>query len=281
MKKILVTGCNGQLGRAINKEYENDNAELINTDVAELDITDIEQVINFANSNRPDIIINCAAHTNVNACESELDLAYRINAIGPRNLSIAASKIGAKMIHVSTDYVFDGTGKEPYNEFSPVAPLGAYGKTKLEGEKFVKQFADKFFIIRTAWLYGDGKNFVNTMINIAREKGEVSVVADQVGTPTSTKELAKMIHALEPTDNYGLFHGTCQGYCSWADFAEKIFEYSDMEIKANRLTTDEYPTSAKRPAYSVLDNCMLRLTCDFTFPQWEDALKVYLDESKK
>lgn len=276
MRKILVTGCNGQLGRAINKEYEGDDVKLINTDVAELDITDVEKVMAFVEKEKPDAIINCAAHTNVNACESQWDLAYKINAIGPRNLSIAATKYGAKMIHVSTDYVFDGTGTEPYNEFSPVAPLGAYGKTKLAGEEFVKQFADRFFIIRTAWLYGDGKNFVKTMLSIGQEKGEVGVVADQIGSPTSAKALAEMIHVLEPTENYGLFHGTCEGYCSWADFAEKIFVYSGMDVKVNRLTTDEYPTPAKRPAYSVLDNYMLRLTTDFKFPEWEDALKEYL-----
>ncbi len=276
MKKILVTGCNGQLGRAINEEYKNDDVCLINTDVAELDITDIDKVVAFVMDKKPDVIINCAAHTNVNACESQWDLAYKINAIGPRNLSIAATKAGAKMIHVSTDYVFDGTATEPYNEFSPVAPLGAYGKTKLAGEEFVKQFADRFFIVRTAWLYGDGKNFVKTMLTLGKEKGEVSVVGDQIGSPTSAKELAKMIHVLEPTENYGVFHGTCEGYCSWADFAEKIFELAKMDVKVNHITTDEYPTPAKRPAYSVLDNYMLRLTTDFKFADWEDALKEYM-----
>ncbi|MBE5932917.1 MAG: dTDP-4-dehydrorhamnose reductase [Lachnospiraceae bacterium] len=276
MKKILVTGCNGQLGRAINKVYEGEDVQLINTDVAELDITNVDQVISFVLEHRPEVIINCAAHTNVNACETQWDLAYKINAIGPRNLSIAATKVGAKMIHVSTDYVFDGTNTEPYNEFSPVAPLGAYGKTKLEGEEFVKKFSDKYFIIRTAWLYGEGKNFVQTMLTLGKEKGEVSVVCDQIGSPTSAKSLAEMIHVLEPTENYGLFHGTCEGYCSWADFTEKIFEYAGVDAKVNHITTDQYPTPAKRPAYSVLDNYMLKLTTDFTFPQWEDALKEYL-----
>ncbi|MBQ9233411.1 MAG: dTDP-4-dehydrorhamnose reductase [Lachnospiraceae bacterium] len=278
MKKILVTGCNGQLGRAINKEYKNEDVMLINTDVAELDITDIKAVMDFVSEKKPDVIINCAAHTNVNLCESQWDLAYKINAIGPRNLSIAATSVGAKIIHVSTDYVFDGSATEPYDEFSPVAPLGAYGKTKLEGENFVRQFADRFFIVRTAWLYGDGKNFVKTMINLGKEKGEVGVVADQIGSPTSAKELAKAIHVLEPTDNYGIFHGTCEGFCSWADFAEKIFEYANMDVKVKRLTTDEYPTPAKRPAYSVLNNYMLSLSTDFKFANWEDALKEYFDE---
>ena len=278
MKRILVTGCNGQLGRAINKEYEKEEVTLINTDVAELYITDIKAVLDFITEQKPDVIINCAAHTNVNLCESQWDLAYKINAIGPRNLSIAATRIGAKLIHVSTDYVFDGSADTPCDEFSPVAPLGAYGKTKLEGENFVKQFADKFFIVRTAWLYGDGKNFVRTMLSLGKEKGEVGVVADQVGSPTSAKELARAIHVLEPTDNYGIFHGTCEGFCSWADFAEKIFELAGMDVKVNRLTTDEYPTPAKRPAYSVLNNYMLSLTTDFKFAYWEDALKEYFNE---
>lgn len=279
MRKILVTGCNGQLGRAINEEYKNDDVLLINTDVAELDITSIDAVMSFVKDNEPDVIINCAAHTNVNKCESEWDLAYKINAIGPRNLSIAAEAVGAKMIHVSTDYVFDGTNTVPYVEFDDVAPLGAYGKTKLEGERFVKQFASKFFIVRTAWLYGDGNNFAKTMIKLGRERDEVGVVADQYGSPTSAKELAKMIHVIEPTDNYGLFHGTCEGSCSWADFAEKIFEYMGMSTKVNRLTTDEYPTPAKRPAYSVLDNYMLKLTTNHMFADWKDALKDYIDNN--
>lgn len=278
MRRILITGCNGQLGRAIREEYANEDVELINTDVEELDITKVEEVTSFAEEKRPDVIINCAAHTNVNACESQWDLAYKINAIGPRNLSIAAEKIGAKMIHVSTDYVFDGTASEPYTEFSPVAPLGAYGKTKLAGEEFVKQFSNRYFIIRTAWLYGDGKNFVRTMLALGKEKGEVGVVADQFGSPTSAKELARMIHVIEPTENYGLYHGTCEGYCSWADFAEKIFELAGMDVRVNRLTTDEYPTPAKRPAYSVLDNYMLRLTTNHQFADWETALKEYMQK---
>lgn len=277
MKKIFVTGCNGQLGRAINQVYAGDDVELINTDVAELDITKIDEVIACIEQHKPDVIINCAAHTNVNACESQWDLAYKINAIGPRNLSIAASRTGAKIIHVSTDYVFDGTHTEPYTEFDQPAPIGAYGKTKYEGEEFVKQFADRFFIVRTAWLYGDGNNFAKTMLSLAETKDEVGVVADQFGSPTSALELARAIKALEPTDNYGTFHATCEGSCSWADFAERIFALAGKNTKVKRLTTDEYPTPAKRPAYSVLDNYMLRLTMGYTFQNWEDALQEYMN----
>lgn len=280
MKKILVTGCMGQLGRAINEVYKDEAVELINTDVADLDITNIDAVVNFVSEKKPDVIINCAAHTNVNACESQWDLAYKINAIGPRNLSIAAGKIGAVLIHVSTDYVFDGTAASPYNEFSEPAPLGAYGKTKFAGEKFVKQFADKFFIVRTAWLYGDGKNFVKTMLSLAETNDEVSVVEDQIGSPTSAMELARMIKYIEPTENYGVFHGTCEGYCSWADFAEEIFKLAGLNTKVKHIKTDEYPTPAKRPAYSVLDNYMLKLTTNYRFADWKDALKEYMDNRK-
>ena len=286
MKKILVTGCNGQLGRAIRKEYENDQIVFINTDVVEgdgvisLDITDIEAVLKWARERKPDVIINCAAHTNVDKCEEQWDLAYKINAIGPRNLSIAARELDAKMIHVSTDYVFEGNGTKPYTEFDEPNPVSAYGKTKLEGEKFVKEFAPKYFILRTAWLYGEGKNFVKTMLKLAENHDEVSVVCDQLGTPTSAVELAKMIHYLEQTENYGVFHATCEGDTNWADFAEEIFKLAGKNTKVNHVTSVQYkemnPASANRPSYGILDNYMLRLTSDYKMADWHDALKVYM-----
>lgn len=288
MKRILVTGCNGQLGRAIRKEYANEKVSFINTDVVEgegitaLDITDISQVMELVKSEKPDVIINCAAHTNVDACETQWELAYKINAIGPRNLSIAASAVNAKIIHVSTDYVFEGNGERPYTEFDMPNPVSAYGKTKLEGEKFVQQFADKFFILRTAWLYGDGKNFVKTMLRLAETHDEVSVVCDQLGTPTSAVELAKMIHYLEGTDNYGLFHATCEGNTNWASFAEEIFKLAEKNVKVNHVTSEQYaqmnPATANRPAYSILDNYMLRLTCEYKMADWKDALQAYMKE---
>lgn len=288
MKKILVTGCNGQLGRAIRKEYENEQITFINTDVIEaegiiaLDITDIDQVMRLIKSEKPDVIINCAAHTNVDACEKQWDLAYKINAIGPRNLSIAASEVNAKMIHVSTDYVFEGNGQKPYTEFDMPNPVSAYGKTKLEGERFVQQFADRYFILRTAWLYGDGKNFVKTMLRLAETHDVVSVVCDQLGTPTSAVELARMIHYLEGTDNYGLFHATCEGDTNWAAFAEEIFKLAGKNVKVNHVTSEQYaqmnPASANRPAYSILDNYMLRLTSEYKMADWKDALQAYMKE---
>lgn len=285
MKKILVTGCNGQLGRAINEVYKADveagKVTLINTDVGvegvkAVDITDLAGVLKFVEEEKPEVIINCAAFTNVNGAETAEELCYKINAIGPRNLAIAAKRFGAKLVHVSTDYVFDGTNTVPYTEFDSPKPLGAYGRTKYAGEEFVKQFGDKFFIIRTAWLYGDGKNFVKTMLSLAETHDEVSVVGDQIGSPTSAMELARCIYALEPTDNFGIFHGTCEGFCSWADFTEEIFRLAGKDTKVKHITTDEYPTPAKRPAYSVLDNMMLRLTTDFRFKDWKDAIAEYM-----
>lgn len=276
MKKLLITGCNGQLGRAINKQYANTNYELVNTDVAELDITNVDAVVSMMKEVKPYAIINCAAHTGVDACETDQDNAYRINAIGPRNLSIAATEVGAKMVHISTDYVFEGNATKPYNEFDSVNPQGMYGYTKLAGENFVKDFAKDYFIIRTAWLYGDGKNFAKTMLRLSETNEKVRVVGDQFGSPTSAAELAKMIAHLIPTQNYGLFHGTCEGACSWADFAKEIFRLAGKSTEVEAITTAEYPTPAVRPAYSVLENYMLKLTSDFSFVSWEEAIQEYM-----
>ena len=286
MKKIIVTGSNGQLGRAINAlcsgslEYE-----LINTDygvegIQDLDITDLDAVLSLVGTVRPFAVINCAAHTNVDACEVQVDSAYRINAIGPRNLAIASSEAGARLVHISTDYVFAGDGTRPYTEFDTPAPKAMYGKTKLAGENFVKQFADRFYMLRTAWLYGDGKNFVKTMLRLSETHDEVSVVNDQIGSPTCADELAKAIMALIDTENYGLFHATCEGTCSWADFTKEIFRLAKKDTVVNPVTSEEYkkmnPASADRPHYSVLDNYMLRLTNSYTFADWEMAIAKYI-----
>ncbi|WP_026521689.1 dTDP-4-dehydrorhamnose reductase [Butyrivibrio sp. VCB2001] len=288
MEKIIVTGCNGQLGRAINLELPKDKYELINTDVFQgegiipLDITNVDAVVDLARKTKASAIINCAAYTAVDKQESDIDLSYKINAIGPRNLAIAATEVGAKLVHVSTDYVFEGNGTRPYTEFDKTGPVSVYGKTKLAGEEMVKQFAKDFFIIRTAWLYGDGKNFVKTMLNLSEKYDEVSVVKDQLGTPTSTKELAKAIHYLLGTENYGVFHGTCEGDTNWADFTEEIFRIAGKSTRVNHVTTKEYteknPQAAPRPAYSILENYMFKLTSDFMFADWHDAIEVYLKE---
>lgn len=278
MKKLLITGCGGQLGRALNREYEKEQVQIINTDVPELDVTDQDAVMRLVREQKPDVIMNCGAMTAVDLCESEYDKAFRINALGPRNLSIAAREVGAKLFQISTDYVFSGDAKKPYVETDQPNPQSVYGSTKLAGERFVQAFSDRYFIIRTAWLYGEGKNFVGTMLRLAQSNDQVRVVGDQAGSPTSAAELAKMMHLLEPTDNYGMFHGTCEGECSWAEFAEEIFKQAGKPTEVVKITTEEFGAAAKRPAYSVLDNQMLRLTTDFRMQQWQDALSEYLKE---
>lgn len=286
MKKIIVTGCNGQLGREINRFYAGSSEyELVNTDfkvegVQDLNITDLDACLSLFRSVKPYAVINCAAHTAVDACEVQKDAAFRINAIGPRNLSIAATETGAKMMHISTDYVFAGDGTVPYTEFDQVGPKAMYGITKLAGENFVKEFAKDYFIIRTAWLYGDGKNFVRTMLGLAETHDKLTVVNDQLGSPTSTTELAKAIAYLLPTQNYGLFHGTCEGQCSWADFTKEIFRLAGKNTEVIPVTSEQYkemnPQSADRPKFSVLENYMFKLTTDHMYADWHDAIEYYL-----
>ena len=277
MKKIIVTGCNGQLGRAVNLFFK-DAADIsfVNTDVGELDITNIDKVMELAREVKPYAIINCAAHTGVDACETEYDKAFKINAIGPRNLAIAARETGAKLMHISTDYVFDGKATKPYVETDATNPQGAYGSTKLAGENFVKDFADRYFILRTAWLYGDGKNFAKTMLRLSEDHDMVTVVGDQFGSPTSAAELTKAINALLFTENYGTFHATCEGSCSWAEFAKEVFRLAGKATQVKAITTEEYGAAAPRPAYSVLENRMFKLTTDFMFADWHDAIAEYI-----
>lgn len=279
MKKIIVTGCNGQLGREINRFYAGDNnIQLINTDVDELDITNVDAVMSLAKEVKPYAIVNCAAYTAVDACESNQDLAFKVNTIGPRNLAIAARETGAKFLHVSTDYVFDGTKETPYYESDPTCPQSVYGKTKAEAEKIVQQMADRYFILRTAWLYGDGKNFAKIMLRLSETNEMVKVVGDQFGTPTSAYELTKGIDSLLFTDNYGLFHATCEGSCNWAEFATEIFRLAGKSTKVQAITTAEYGAPANRPAHSILENYMFKMTNGYLFADWHDAIEKYLKE---
>lgn len=283
MKNILVTGCKGQLGIAINKTVGlGEGYSLTNTDVSNLDITDIDKVMALAREVKPYAIINCAALTNVNGCETQKDNAYRINAIGPRNLAIAARETGAKIFQISTDYVFSGDTDRHYTETDEVGPKSEYGRTKLCGEQFVREFADRYFILRTAWMYGEGKNFVKTMLSLSETRDELEVVNDQHGTPTWSMELARCIDSLLETDNYGTFHATCEGECTWYDFTKEIFRIKGIDTKITGVTTsyydDKYPGQADRPMYSVLDNDMLRLTGGYRFRDWHEAIEMYLRE---
>lgn len=292
--KILITGSKGQLGNElqdiIKKGYseigpiseELKNSEIIAYDVEDLDITKLDQVKNVLSEVKPDVVINCAAATNVDGCESNEDLAFKINAIGPRNLAMVCEEIGAKIVQVSTDYVFSGVGSKPLNESDLVAPCSAYGKTKLKGEEFVRDFSSKYYIVRTAWLYGYvGKNFVYTMMNLGKIKESISVVNDQRGNPTHANDLAHHILSLICTEEYGVYHCTGKGECSWYDFASEIMKLSGSKCVVNPCTSEEYknmyPNSAKRPEYSSLDNMMLRCTVGDNMRDWKDALKSFFN----
>ena len=277
--KILITGSKGQLGLELTKQLEKEKKyEIIATDRDELNIIDINSVNEFLLNNKPDVVINCAAHTAVDLCETDIENAYKINAIGPRNLAVVCEKIGAKLVQVSTDYVFDGNGTRPYREDDTTCPNSIYGTSKLMGENFVREFCSRYFVVRTAWLYGEGNNFVRTMLKLAETNSELNVVNDQFGSPTSTVDLAKAIIDLMTTEHYGVYHGTCEGQCSWYDFAKKIFEIKNIDIKVNPVTSEEFKRPAPRPAYSVLDNFMLKLVGLNSFRTWEKSLEEYLDK---
>lgn len=292
--KILLVGAKGQLGQQIIKiikEKKSElgslpkdiiNAELVCMDIDDLDITNIDQVKSILNKEKPNIIINSAAFTNVDGCESNYDLAFKVNALGGRNLAIVSEEIGAKLVHISTDYVFDGKGSSPLKECDITMPISAYGKTKLLGENYVKDFCSRYFIVRTAWLYGYfGKNFVYTIMNAGRERGKLTVVNDQRGNPTNAEDLAYHVLKLAVTEEYGIYHCTGDGECTWYDFASKIIEYSGIDCEVLPVTSDEYKTPAKRPEYSSLDNMMLRNTIGDEMREWEEALKCFMNNKDK
>lgn len=284
--KILITGSNGQLGRelvnqleSINQSIKQPKYDVLPTTRDDLDISNQTNVDSFIVYNKPDVIINCAAYTKVDECEDNIETAYKINALGARNLAIASEKVSAKLVHISTDYVFNGISKHPYREDNKTEPNSVYGNSKLMGEKFVKQFSHKYFILRTAWLYGDGNNFVKTMIKLSSENKEVNIVDDQFGSPTSTVDLARVIIRIMETEHYGVYHATCEGECSWYDFAKKIFELKNIDIKVNPIKSKDFKCKAQRPPYSVLDNFMLKLIELNLFRQWEESIEEYLNKN--
>lgn len=272
--KILVTGANGQLGKEIAKQGH--NHELILTDYDTLNITDCSAVAKFIREVKPQAVVHCAAYTNVDGAESDYDGAFRINVVGAQNIAAGCLENGARMVYVSTDYVFDGQKREPYREFDAINPQSVYGVTKWQGEELVRQILGRHYIVRTAWLYGEGNNFVRTMLNLAQKNSTLRVVDDQIGTPTSTVDLAKTIYKLLASDAYGTYHATCHGQCSWYDFACEIFQQAGKDIEVLPVATSEFPRPAKRPAHSVLDNHMLRMTVGDPMRSWQHALEEYL-----
>lgn len=274
--KILITGGNGMLAKAVRKRFENE--ELIVTDVEELDITNLEKVEEFVGNCSPDIILNCAAYTAVDKAEEELELARKINKDGPKNLAIAANKNNCILVHISTDYVFGGDLEvdDVYQEEDTKAPVTVYGITKLEGENAIKEHMTNYYIFRTAWLYGDGNNFVRTMLKLGKEKEEINVVADQHGSPTYAVDLADMIYqAIEKKIPYGIYHTTNQGFTTWYEFTKEIFKQANISCKINPVTSEEFPRPAKRPKNSKMSKNKI-LEAGITIPTWEDGLQRYL-----
>ncbi len=282
--KILITGANGMLAKAVKKRFENE--ELILTDVAELDITKLEAVKEFVEESKPDVIINCAAYTAVDKAEEDLDLARKINADGPKNLAIAARNNNCILVHISTDYVFSGNLPldKAYKEDDSKAPETVYGVTKLEGEEYIKENVEKYYIFRTAWLYGDGNNFVRTMTKVALGKKDlpeeekfVTVVADQHGSPTYAVDLAQYIYeTLEKKIPYGIYHATNEGDTTWYEFTKEIYKILGIECEVRPVTTEEFPRPAKRPMNSKLSKEKLK-KAGINIPKWQEALKRYLE----
>lgn len=284
--KILITGANGMLAKSVREKLKEN--ELICTDVEDLDITNLQSVLKYVKEVKPEYIINCAAYTAVDKAETAGEIVEKINANGPENLAKAAKENDAVLVHISTDYVFGGDLdlEKVYKEDDRKSPVTAYGLTKLHGEEKIKQNTDKYYIFRTAWLYGDGNNFVRTMLKLGETKDEISVVCDQHGSPTYAEDLANIIaQAIEKKIPYGIYHATNQGYTTWYDFTKAIFEYTGTVCKVNPVTTEKYIemmqiTQAKRPRNSKLSKEKL-LAQGVDIPQWEDALKRYLIEEGK
>lgn len=296
--KILITGGNGQLGAELSRCFERGYTELGTPDILkkgctvrsvdmdELDITDNKAVKVFFEEEKFDAVINCAAYTNVDGCETDRDSAFRANAVGPRNLAIACEDMGAKLIHISTDYVFPGNGSAPYTECDIPSPKSAYGSTKYLGEQYVRELCSRYFIVRTAWLYGyRGRNFVKTIMNAARKSGRLTVVDDQRGNPTNAADLAHHIIKLLDTEEYGVYHATGSGECSWYEFASEIVRLAGIDAEVLPCTSEEYaashPQTADRPKYSALDNGMLRITVGDEFRPWQEALKCFMDNYRE
>lgn len=275
--KILITGSNGMLGHDLI-EVLKDNHELILTTSKTLDITDKNHVIEFVCENRPDIVINSAAYTNVDGCEENKETAYNINGEGVRNLALGCSKVDCLLVHISTDYVFNGENTRPWVEDDEIGPISVYGKSKLKGEEAILEILDKFFIIRTAWLYGiNGCNFPKTMLELAKNHSEITVVYDEVGTPTYTPDLAKAISQLIETNYYGIYHITNSGSCSWCEFARYIFEIADKDVKVIPVTASEFARPAPRPHYSVLENKKWIEKGFEPLRSYKDAIKEYIE----
>lgn len=278
---ILVTGSNGQLGYDVIRELKNRKIDCIGSIRSDFDLTDYEDTKNYILKIKPECIIHCAAYTNVNKAEDEKELCYKVNVDGTENIAKVCSKLNAKMIYISTDYVFDGTKDGEYEVDDTPNPLSVYGKSKYEGELKVKENLEKYFIVRTSWVFGShGNNFVKTMLKLGKEKERIDVVCDQIGSPTYTVDLAKLLCDMALSDKYGTYHATNEGFCSWAEFAEEIMKQAGLNCKINKIKSDEYKSKAVRPLNSKLSKKIVLKNGFKSLPKWTIALKRLLIEMK-
>ena len=276
---ILVTGVNGQLGFDVVKELNKRNIECLGIDRAELDITDNEAVNEYISKLKPKCVIHCAAYTAVDKAEDEKEICTKVNVYGTEYIAKACKKVNAEMIYISTDYVFDGQGDSAFEVDGNIKPLSVYGKTKYEGELKVKEFLDKYFIVRISWVFGlNGNNFIKTMIKLGKERESLNVVCDQIGSPTYTFDLAPLLCDMAENQKYGVYHATNEGFCSWSEFATEIMKKANLKCVINPIPTSEYPTKAVRPFNSRLSKKSLVDGGFNVLPSWEDALDRYLIE---
>ncbi|WP_374017412.1 dTDP-4-dehydrorhamnose reductase [Paenibacillus thiaminolyticus] len=275
--KVLITGANGQLGYDVVKLLQAQKIHVMGCNREMLDITDDVACVQAVQLYRPNVVVHCAAYTAVDEAEIDVEKAYRVNAVGTRNIVVAAEAIGAKIVYISTDYVFDGFTQSPYHEYDHTNPQSVYGKSKRAGEVLVQSLSSRYFIVRTSWVFGvKGHNFVKTMIKLSSEQTQISVVNDQIGSPTYTADLAHFISHLMITDRYGIYHASNTGECSWYEFACEIFYQLGKKIDIIPCTTDEFPRTAPRPKYSVMSTVYMQANDFLPFSNWKDALTRFL-----
>lgn len=279
-KRILLLGCRGMLGSDMRTMLTRNGYDVTSIDYPEIDITDKTSVGKIMSETKPEIAVNCAAYTDVDGCETYAKKAFAVNAEGVKNIAEACGEIKAKLIHYSTDYIFDGKKSQPYEEFDAPYPLSVYGQSKLKGEIHITSILKDYLIIRTSWLFGkNGKNFVTTILRLAEERNELKVVSDQIGSPTYTIDLIQATENLIEKMAQGIYNVTNTGYCSWYEFAVKILELTGVNnVKILPITSDELKLPAKRPKNSALGNARFNSLCQFKMPQWEEALKGFLSE---
>lgn len=279
--KILVTGFGGQLGYDVIKVLKSRNIECIGTDMQDFSLTDREATIGYIKGYAPDMVIHCAAYTAVDNAEDNRELCFAVNEKGTEYVAEACKEIGAKMIYISTDYVFPGNGESFYAPLDDKSPCNVYGESKLAGELAVQRLVDKYYIVRISWVFGiNGKNFIKTMLKLGETHKELTVVDDQIGSPTYTADLAVLLADMAESDKYGVYHATNEGICSWAEFAAEIFRQADMDVKVTPVPSTAYPTKAVRPKNSRMSKDALTEAGFNRLPSWQDALARYLEELK-